>query len=434
MSVLLGNFEVEDRWAVGERGLPRAALPGTRAMTNRMDEFTLTLGGPGDHVVLKTEPDGDHLAHLAAAGLALPSVLVVDDSHPDRTVTQDALASPDLRAALRELAGTELRPHGVSEDEELLARDTGLVLGGAPAHVCKRVNSKIYSRTVATELGLRQPQGWPCRTTAELAAAADRAASVLEAGGRVVVKDAFGVSGKGILVVSDRAALDRVTGSVLRRAERSCSDAVALVVERWVAKAADLNYQFTVDASGAVRFDFVREALTRDGVHLGHRIPARLTATQHAQLRDTAAKLGARLAADGYFGVVGVDAMTDPDGGLYPVVEINARHNMSTYQQRIVDRLVRPPRAALAAWYPVRLRRAMSFAWLTDVLGDLLYARGDGLLVHNFATVNACAYRIDGRHDTVEGRLYGVAVGASAQRAAAIDTEVRTSLAGVVHA
>ena len=43
------------------------------------------------------------------------------------------------------------------------------------------------------------------------------------------------------------------------------------MVEEWVAKAADLNYQLTVGRDGGVEFNFVKEAVTDQGVHKGHR-------------------------------------------------------------------------------------------------------------------------------------------------------------------
>ncbi|MFC8727750.1 preATP grasp domain-containing protein [Streptomyces bacillaris] len=428
--VLLGNFEVEEEWARDEPGLPRVAFTAGSAVVHRMDAFTLLLAGKNDHVVLKAAPDPDHLGHLEELGLDLPRVHTVSGGDPGQTVTRDALADPALQETLRAL-GPDARivPHGTSVREEELSGLTGLPLGTPPAALCKAVNSKVYSRAVAEATGLRQATGWSCGNLTELDAAFEEARFLLRVGRRVVVKDAFGVSGKGISVLDDERRLDTLRRMIDRRAARSGDDRVVLVVEEWVDKTADLNYQFTLGRDGSVHFDFVKEAITEDGVHKGHRFPARLTTLQLDAVRHAVEVLGRRLAADGYFGVVGVDAMTDPQGGLYPVVEINARHNMSTYQTRLQERFLGPGSHALARHYPVRLRTPLTFGRLRTLLGELLFTgSGSGLLVGNFATVNAAATE-DGT--PYEGRLHGLLIGDSPRSLERTDEAITARLAAL---
>ncbi|WP_238011723.1 ATP-grasp domain-containing protein [Dactylosporangium sp. AC04546] len=430
--VFVGNFEVEDRWAEGEPGLPRYAFGTSAAMVHRMDEFALLLAGGGDAVVLKAAPDPDHLDDLARLGLDLPRVLAAGDGDPARVVTADALADPVLLGRLRALApgGARLLPHGVSALEEQLAEATGLGIAGSPAAVCKAVNSKIYSRRLADRLGLRQPDGWTCTTLQEWRAAAESARALLAAGRTVVVKDAFGVSGKGIMTVRDEPMLLRLDRKLHERAERRGDDRLTLVVETWVGKRADLNYQVTVGRDGTPRFDFVKEALTANGVHKGHRMPARLDAAQLVEVRAAAEAIGAALAADGYHGVAGVDALVGDDERLFPVIEINARSNMSTYQVRLQEACVPDGGAALARQYPLRLGRPVSYAELRGAIADLLPARagGSGAIVNNFATVNAAAGEGGKPFD---GRLYALLVAGTATEAEAIDEELTRRLAGL---
>ncbi|OXM65201.1 ATP-grasp domain-containing protein [Amycolatopsis vastitatis] len=422
--VYLGNFEVERQWAVGERSLPRVSSAASGAMVGHMDEFTLLLAGAGDHVVLKAAPDPDYLAYLKGLGLELPTVHVASGTDARQSVTEDALGDPDLLVTLSELAarGCRLVAHGVSTAEEDLARATGLPLAAPDSATCKSVNSKVYSRAVADELGLRQPAGWGCSTVAELAAAVGECRALLAAGRRIGVKEAFGVSGKGIAVVDDERRLDRLHRMIVRGAE---AGRVSFVIEEWVAKAADLNYQFTVSKDGSVRFDFVKEAITERGVHKGHRMPADLPAGTLEEIRDAAELLGGRLAADGYFGVAGVDAFVDPDGGLYPVIEINARHNMSTYQVPLQEKLIGPAQVALARYYPLPLERPLPFGEVNRMLDGLMLAHsgGTGLVVNNFATVNAGA-----GSGSFEGRLYGVVVADTTEELAAIDQRITERL------
>lgn len=416
--VFLGNFEVEDVWGENEPGLPRMAFSSGSAVVNRMDEFAMLLAGEGDRVLLKAAPDPDYLAFLAGLGVALPEIHTVAAQNPQHTVSQDVLADPALLRRIAEWGeqGAYLSVHGVSVLEEEIARRTGIRIAGSPAPACKAVNSKVYSRRVADELSLRQPAGRGCTTLAEWSEAVSWAREVLASGRRVVIKDAYGVSGKGIVVVEQSRRLDQIDRMVSRGTR------VGLVVEEFVAKRADLNYQMTVGRDGDVRFDFVKEAITESGVHKGHRIPARLSAAQEAEIREAARLLGERLHADGYAGVAGVDAMVGDDERLFPVTEINARNNMSTYQLPLQERFVPAGWVALARQYPLRLAEPVPFKRLDRVLGDLLLERpgAEGVLVNNFATVNAAA----GAGAGFDGRLYALVIAPTEQRVRELDENV----------
>ena len=428
--VLLGNFEVENQWAAGEAGLPKLAMTESKVIVNRMDEFALLLASPSDYVLLKAMPDPGYLAYLGGRGLALPTSLAPRRLVPRRTVTEDALADRSLLAVLSALPGARLWPHGVAAAEEQLAAATGIPLALPSAAVCKAVNSKIYSRQIATELGLRQPPGLLCRNLGELAYAWDEARKWQEAGRTVGCKDAYGVSGKGIVVLRDGRALDQLCRMVVRQAERSGREELGLVFETWVEKQADLNYQFTVRRNGEVTLDFVKEAVTEGGVHRGHWMPADLSAAEVDELRQVAVLLGGRLAEDGYFGVAGVDALMGSDRRLYPVIEINARNNMSTYQERLRHTLIGPACTALATHYPIRLPEYLPFEELATALGDVMFNRATraGLLVNNFATVNAGATL---GAPNFEGRLYGVVVAESRDRARSFDEEIKKRTAAI---
>jgi hypothetical protein len=223
-----------------------------------------------------------------------------------------------------------------------------------------------------------------------------------------VVKEALGVSGKGMVVIDRPRRLQQLVAMLKRRAAGTGESRLELVVERWIDKACDLNYQLVVAHDGSVSFDFVKEALTEGGVHRGHLMPSRLDAAQVEELRACAMDIGRALYADGYRGVAGVDAILETTGRLYPLLEINARFNMSTYQTDVAERFVGADRVALARHWPLRLRRRLGFDELADRLGPLLFdaGRGTGVLVNNFAAVNA-AHAPDREFD---GRLYALVI------------------------
>lgn len=406
--VLLCNFEVEQRWAPNYVGLPTPQLATGGALVRRMEELGAVLAGDGDTLCLGTALDPGFREYAAGLGLDPPEELVVGDAAGDEPgeeldTSRRLLASPAALDRLRELAaaGAYLLPMGVSADEEAIATAAGLPLAGADSRTTERVNGKIYSRRLVEEAGIRPVPGTCCESVADLEAVLG---SGFDPADPVIVKEAYGVSGKGLLLVDTGRKADQLLRMVRRRAARTGTSALHLVVERFLAKRCDLNYQFTIDRRGRVTFDFVKEAITAGGVHQGHLMPARLSAGQEAELRATAETVGARLFADGFFGVVGVDAIVGADETLYPVLEINARLNMSSYQGALVERFHRPGGAVLARYYRLQLPRRINFADLRTVLGDLLVPARDGslLVVCAFGPLVAQAHR----EPPFEGRLY----------------------------
>lgn len=408
--VYLSNFEVERCWGQGEPRLPGTGLSFSAAMVNRIEEVGVLLADDGDAVVLKAPLDPGYHRYLSSLGLGAGRLLTAEDSEPTRTVTRDVLASPRLLAELESMADgrTYLMPLGVSADEELLAQMVRLPLAAPSSAVCQRVNGKIFSRQLVDATGLTPVPGTECRTLEELAVALD---TYLTEGTRVVVKESLGVSGRGLVVLDSPSRAERL----LRMLGRRQSRAVSVVVERWIDKQADLNYQFIVGRDGTVTFETVKTALTENGVHRGHLFPPALHPGQVRELETAAAVIGKALADEGYYGVAGVDAMLGADGTLYPCLEINARFNMATYQNRVAERLVGTGRHALAMAFEVRPERAYSFAEVTSALKDLLYlgpsTAGRGVLISNFATLNAAFLA----GEPANGRVYAICVGDSAQ-------------------
>ncbi|NKI42977.1 preATP grasp domain-containing protein [Streptomyces physcomitrii] len=424
--VFLCNFEVERRWAQSYTGLPGPQVSGSDETVQRLEELGALLGAEGDYLLLRSPLDPGFRAYAEGLGLAPPSELVPENFPEGASTSAAVLGSPVLLDRLRALgrAGAHLMPMGTSADEQKIAEITGLRLAGADADRAEKVNSKIYSRRITEQLGLRTIPGACCESVDELARALDTG---LAAAPAVIVKEAYGVSGRGLIVLRGRTQADRLLRMVRRRAERTGSDRLDVVVEHFLPKRADLNYQFTVGRDGGVHFDFVKEALTENGIHKGHLMPSRLDREQIADLEKTSLALGRRLFEDGFFGVVGVDALLGEDSLVYPVLEINARLNMSSYQGRATEALSRPGGVVLAKHYPLRLERPLTFTEIHEALQGFhrTGTEDTGILLTCFATVNAQAAAATGPFD---GRLYTLLFAPDRERLGKLDHGVTERL------
>ncbi|SDW49999.1 Carbamoyl-phosphate synthase L chain, ATP binding domain [Amycolatopsis xylanica] len=421
--VFVCNFEVEQHWSAGFPGLPAPAFSTTAALVTRMEELGTLLAGPGDYLILQHPLDPSYVDYLRSLGFGLPTVLLADGGSQGEPTAARALASPGLLAVLGDLAkaGARLAPMGVSAWESRLAEVTGLRLAAPELDVVTRVNSKIYSRRLVAANGLREVPGWCCETASEFVTLMAELGPRCTPESPVVVKDAYGVSGKGLVVVTDPRKAERLARQVRRQAERKDDDRLHVVVERWLPKRADLNYQLTVDPAGAIRLDFVKEALTSGGVHIGHISPAALDARQLTEIEHAAAAVGRALHADGFWGVAGVDALVTTDGVVYPVLEINARFNMSTYQGGVLE--TRGAAASLAGRHVLRLNAPLAFE---DVHAALPASLDGELVITCFGTVNAMAGATP-----FEGRLFTLALGPDRAAVTALTQAAGKALEGL---
>jgi hypothetical protein len=425
--IWLCNFEVEDQWARDYVGLPSVKISATTSTVHRMEQLGALLADPADHLLLGRPLDPGYRDYARGLGFDLPAELLPEVGGETST-SAAVLASPGLLRRLRELAeqGAYLMPMGNSADEQKITEATGLRPAVPDPDVYERVNSKIYSRRLVDELGLRAIPGYCCETVGQLRAALGDGPSAADP---VIVKEAYGVSGKGLVVLDSQTKTARLLRMIEARSARTGDDRLHVVVERFLAKRFDLNYQFTIDRTGRTKLDFVKEALTAGGVHKGHVMPADLTPAQYAEIEAAAEQIGARLFADGFVGIVGVDALLGADDLVYPVLEINARLNMSSYQGRVTERFLRPDYSALAKFHPLRLAEPLPWSEVKRVLGDLLAppVDGSGMVVTCFGTVNAQA----GAATPFDGRLYSVLFGRDRDALATLDARIADALRAI---
>jgi hypothetical protein len=430
--VWLSNFEAERFWVQPNTAqLPKFSQPDDVAIVNRLEEMNLFLAEASDVLILREKSDQGFLDYLSGLGYRLPQVIAVNPPDKQLSISQALLADEALCQQIRQSAahsGGVFLPFGMTRLEEQLIETTRLRYIGPTVAVCEKVNSKIYSRTISKELGLHTIKGWECNSLEAIERAFTNAAGELAAGQKFVLKESMGVSGKG-LFLADSEAKARQIVSLLGRKVKSGA-AFAFVLESWVNKLKDINYQIFISAAGDVQLLTIKEILTENGVHMGHRFPAALTDRQLASYEEAAQVIGHRLWKDGYTGIAGIDSIIDDSGEVYPLLEINARFNMSTYQLGL-DRLIAPDAAVIAKHYPLLLKEALPFERLIErVGGDLLRAGGDGygVLIQNFATVNVNA---TASKEPFKGRLYVLLIGRDVEDAARLNQRMADHLKGL---
>ena len=88
---------------------------------------------------------------------------------------------------------------------------------GPTEAVCTAVNSKIFSRRLGRQLDLLAVPGYECESLEELEEAFRQMKPRVSAGSKAVLKDAMGVSGKGLVVMEQSGKMDQVIELVRRQ-------------------------------------------------------------------------------------------------------------------------------------------------------------------------------------------------------------------------
>jgi pre ATP-grasp domain-containing protein/carbamoyl-phosphate synthase L subunit-like protein len=426
--IWMANFEAERYWAAPQSlHLPSVSQMADVAIVNRMEEMSLFLAQAPDLLILREPSEAAFVDYVAGLGLEPPRVITSSPADSTTPIAETVLRNGRMGAELRQLMqqGDEfyLLPYATTCMEEQIADLTGIPCLGPPAAVCAKVNSKIYSRIISRDLGLTTVPGGECDSLESLEAAY---LHLTQSGpGACIAKEALGVSGRGLFFIDSPARMVSLLALLKRR--QKLDSRLDFVLERWIDKEKDINYQIFVAPSGEVQLLNVKEAVTRNGVHMGHRWPAEISSDQRACYENAAIAVGQRLWADGFTGIVGIDSMIDRQGTVYPVLEINARFNMSTYEFRL-DSIIEPAFEKVVKYYPFTLRGPLQFEKLCSTLGPDLFRSGSqpGIGVFCFATANCNLQHKPSA--PAKGRIYCFIAGPDANEISRLDDTMRKAL------
>ncbi|MFD2673319.1 ATP-binding protein [Marinicrinis sediminis] len=442
----LANFEVEQQWKEPHH----LALPGLSSQVpyhHALSEMALLLAEPQDLVFLHQEPDVDFLAYLSSFGWRPPTMIAIHSGTEspnhraegfhhlltDQLIQQWQASSSraSMQQRFQDWAHSGSRPgslmvHGTSQLEEQLSRMLNLNMLSSSSDVVRAVNSKIFSRDRCLKHGIAQTEGRSVHHLSELEEAFRHLKPAL-VHHPLVLKDAYGVSGKGLFLIEDEPRFRQLQSKLMKQAERIGSDRMEMVLEVWVNKLKDLNVQFMVYPDGQTSPPIIQEALVVNGAHAGHVSAPHLSPLMHQQLEAAVRLLGVELADEGYVGPVGLDALMTIDNQLYPCIELNARFNMSTYHNRVRQKWMPADTICMTTACSFRRHKPVSFKQMKQLLGPLLLtpSSASGLLIVSFASVNSIYSRDEKQ---TRGKLYGVIAGNNRKHCEQIQQQVQNRL------
>jgi hypothetical protein len=337
-----GTFESEAYWREPNLAkLPSLPDTGSSRIIGAMDEMLFAFCGPQDGVLTVRQMNDAHVAYLHTVGFRF----IFNRFDLYRQDNKDSGEQPNVFQLMthREVAEdlvnffperVLLEPFAVLPGTEEAAKQYGLEGIFPSQDVIRYVNTKCYSLRVRDRLGIPNVGV----IVENVAALLDTGARLLQKG-PFLIKDDYGVSGKGNQLIDSERTLQRIAKYLSGQVAKGKQ--VRFILEPYLQKRDDFSSQFRVEQDGTVTLISVQQ-LVNNGLAFGASCsadPALLETLDGLGYFELMRKVGAQLYVDGYYGDVCVDSMVLQSGDLAPLVEINARKSMSLIKHAIESRL-----------------------------------------------------------------------------------------------
>ncbi|TYP76813.1 hypothetical protein [Paenibacillus methanolicus] len=424
--LIIGTFDAERFWRDPNLAmLPSFRDPEMENVVAAMDELLFPFCEAQDRLVTRYRMNACHKAYLHELGFEFHSNST-DLEEPEagsaaRTANIfDLITLADRMGDMdpQWLDGARLSPFAVIPGADRAAARYGLKQDFPAVETVQTVNSKLFSTELNRRLGLRS-DSQTVYSHEELLASG----LTLLRQGPLLIKDEFGVSGKGNLLIESEGMLRRVTSYL--GDQHSKGRTVRFIIEPFLRKELDFSCQFHIDQDGAYRLISVQKLVNR---HFAYQGSVTADDTLLHVLREAeyfeVMKLAAReLYRAGYHGDVCVDSMLLTDGRIVPIVEVNARRSMSLIKHYVDRYLEKHSAAGSMTHVTVQFACDVTFDQLLETLDreGVLYKpdRGFGILPLSANTLfinKVVSERRGIRNKQVKGRLYYSLVGGEQDR------------------
>ena len=394
-SVWICNTDVESEWSTPMNAeVPQKGI--RQVIFNYFEEILLSSAGPSSFAILRKEPDSEFTDYLKNLGIELPTILVAGESStkPWLPTSQLVIKNPSLINILSKLVSdgkaSILESFGVSKMVEQIAELSGLSIPSAGSEASKFISRKSFSRTISKKLGIHIPDGEICNSAKEII----EAVKALRSRNRecsAVIKPDLDASGRGQLIIKKEVGINRINDIISE--EYIESYGTPFIVERWHPKAITLSYEFQVDSNEyKPKSITLREALKdNENRDYGYFYPADVKDKVFNEIQEAANSLAIELWEKyRYYGPVRCDALHLPDGRLFPVLELNARHSFFHFIDLLHARLS-PQCMGLFCWFFFRSSEQIKFGqFIENIIGkDLMFSldKQEGIVVPIWGTV-----------------------------------------------
>ena len=421
MNIVMGSFNAESYW----RDENLAKLPAIRdreaaQIISSMDELLFPLCGKNDVLITRHKMDQSFRQYLNQIGFSFQSN-ELSLENPRNALSQDEenvfklivdTDRPDYYSQLIEKHSV-LEPYAVLPHLQEFCSRYGVTFQGPDFDIVMNVNSKIYSYLLHGRLGLKS-YGRMVENSKDMSRIG---LQYLEPCG-FLIKDPFGVSGKGNIYVNTQRILERIVKFI--EAQERSGKYTRFIVEPFYDKKMDFSCQIQISQKGVVSILSVQQMENNGFAYSGSKKAKSdlLAILDKNSYFDIMVQAAGELHRDGYYGNICVDSMLLNNNEIIPILEINARKSMG-YLNHLMDRFLNNyDTSGEMSYLPVCYQKIHSFESILSHLDDngLLFnpKKGQGII-----PLSSKAMTVNGEMDMnpeadkfYKGRLYFSIAGA----------------------
>ncbi|MEK4056905.1 hypothetical protein MHB84_25330 [Paenibacillus sp. FSL F4-0087] len=445
-TIVMGTFDPETRWRDPDLAkLPAIPDKDRESIVLCMDELLFPFCGPDDILYTRCKIDPKLYEYLNGLGFSFHSHYNFDlndeqSSLPEPDVFKQCMFSLASDDQQREVMLThnekQLSPYAITADIEEYLRAEGS-LGSLPnLETVKRVNSKFYSNRLLNRIG-EKCYGTEVNSVVEVQAVGN----TLLKRGAYLLKDPFGVSGKGNMLIENESMQRRIAEHLDKQERRGLRS--QFLLEPLLRKAIDFSSHWFIHKSGERDFLSVQCMLNQQQNYGGsiRADEALLLLLENAGYFDTMEKALRILFEDGYHGFVCIDSMILEDGDIVPIVEINARKSMGLINTYLDKGWKTYGHSGLLTFLSLGLPEGFTFGKLLDDLrvSGLLFKGQDEygimpissntVIVNEILTSRRISEGIQSHRGMPKGRLYISVVGRDDEHRSELIVSLRQVLA-----
>jgi len=430
-----GSFEAERFWRDSRlASIPTIQNTQTKKITDSMDELLFVFCETGDLLLTRHVMDSVQYDYIRSIGYDIhinrnPWFSSDRENEMDHLNVFEIMNLSDVTDQLLSsfsLEKTTLEAFAVIPGTLDFAQRYHLTSHYPEQDIVQRINAKSYSLKMRDRLNLPNV-GSVVEGREQLLAIANE----MLCEGAMLLKDEFGVSGKGNLLIHSEKALLRLIKHMDKQAAQG--KLIRFVIEPLLDRKFDFSCQLYIHESGDVQLVSFQQ-LDNHGYAFGasHTMSESFKAHLYASgYTNQMLEIGRLLYQDGYFGDVCIDSMILQDGSIEPLVEINDRKSMSLIKHGVDSLITNPQLHSSLVQFNLAVPARFQYEHLLQNLNhhQLLYTkeRGMGILPLSSGTLISPLKNLELNERTM-GRFYFAVIYESQQHMQNLVAGVNQSL------